>query len=113
MFRHHHALLSLIVVLVSTMCILPAAVDAKESRSHFVFDRDTAPEGCEQAKRLGDDEDFRLFCLNEDHAFETCAISCSNALEFEGTIARNPCWISNVSYRFQYAWIIIGFPNNI
>ena len=36
---------------------------------------------------MGDDEDFRLFCINEAHAFEHCAISCSKALEFEGTVA--------------------------
>lgn len=64
----------------------------KSSQKHkrkFVFDVDTASkETCDEAKRLnGDtDEDFRLYCINTDDAFENCALSCSKALQFEKTV---------------------------
>jgi hypothetical protein len=85
----HSRFFSLVVVVSTiTTLLLPVTVDAM-SRANFVFSHDTNSEACEEAKRMGDEEDFRLFCINEAHAFEHCAISCSKALEFEGTVANS------------------------
>jgi hypothetical protein len=56
----------------------------------FVYDRDFVGDDiCASTMAKTDPEVFRLWCINENSSFRKCALTCSKALHFTGSIGRN------------------------
>jgi hypothetical protein len=55
-----------------------------------VFDRDLAGKiQCEEARDAAEElEIFKLYCVNKVQAFHHCALTCSDALSFEGSVGK-------------------------
>lgn len=55
------------------------------SKFVYVFDQDAKGASCDTAQESTSEEDFRLFCINQQSSFRECALTCSQALHFEGS----------------------------
>ena len=57
----------------------------------YVFDHDVGGQACQREydkvkeQDGGDDERFKLYCVNTVESFQKCPLTCSNALKFEGS----------------------------
>lgn len=51
----------------------------------YLFDQDLLGKQCDAALESNDEEDFRLYCINSQESFRKCAMTCSEALKFEGS----------------------------
>jgi hypothetical protein len=67
--------------------LAPTASMANHEKISYVFDRDAAGNHkCIKARDQQDDpETFRLYCVNKVESFKYCAVTCSEALTFEGS----------------------------
>ena len=65
--------------------------------SNYYLDQDVAPEYCRtvQFDEGKDDEEFRLWCINENHTFQKCALTCTNALFLPGSVGTCPSTNNN------------------
>lgn len=65
--------------------------NSEKKLAQYVFDQDRAGAKCTKflddirASDDGDIERFKLFCVNKGHSFHLCALTCSDALHFEGS----------------------------
>mmetsp|Transcript_23045 Transcript_23045/g.54690 ORF Transcript_23045/g.54690 Transcript_23045/m.54690 type:complete len:284 (-) Transcript_23045:78-929(-) len=79
------------IVSVSVVVEVVSAKELKEAEVPYVFDRDQGGPACkreyENIKEQdgGDDERFKLYCVNTVESFKQCPITCSEALKFEGS----------------------------
>lgn len=76
--------------LISLFSVL-AAVAASETEEEykpfqFVFDHNYSGAACDEAVKSNDEEDFRLFCVNQRQSFQQCALSCSEILHFDSSL---------------------------
>mmetsp|Transcript_23044 Transcript_23044/g.54689 ORF Transcript_23044/g.54689 Transcript_23044/m.54689 type:complete len:286 (-) Transcript_23044:83-940(-) len=84
-----------ITTIVSVSVVVVEVVSAnelmKETEVPYVFDRDQGGPACkreyENIKEQddGDDERFKLYCVNTVESFRQCSMTCSDALKFEGS----------------------------
>jgi hypothetical protein len=74
----------------------------------FLFHKDAAgSDKCTEARDAQEDpETFRLYCVNKPESFKYCAVTCSEALTFEGSVGRckdHECDFYDYSFRSQDA----------
>ena len=77
-------------VVLSLILAAVAAASTTEEGTHahepsivpYVFDHDFSGVQCDKAMKQHDEEDFRLFCINQRQSFQQCSLSCSQVLHF-------------------------------
>jgi len=60
--------------------------DKSSKKIPYIFDENARGIECDKALEKHNEEDFRLFCINQRQGFQQCSIMCSNLLHFESSL---------------------------
>jgi hypothetical protein len=84
--------LSKLSIAATTLLLLLSSIvtAVQAAKEPYVFDRDfSGKRECEEARDAQDElEIFKLFCVNKVQSFHQCALTCSGALSFEGSVGK-------------------------
>lgn len=82
----------------------------------YMFDQNAYGVECDKALEKNEDEDFRLFCINQRQGFQQCALTCSDLLHFEsslGVCKPNRCNFWETTFETKDGSIIKPTPGKV
>lgn len=92
-------------VAITLFLLLSSLLMSVNATPSYVFDRDLAGKSqCEEARDAQEElEIFKLYCVNKVQSFRHCALTCSEALWFEGSVGKcrkyQDCDFYNYSFK--------------